>query len=102
MDMKPLTQAAQVAIRQGATDLGPVVTTAITKGSSTSEFKMAVVGIATSVLIGLGTALTVLPSPFMFIGAGILGGMSILGYTVSRGLAKSNAVPETEKTRQAH
>lgn len=89
--LKQVAESVQTTVVAGA---GPVIQTAITKGVKTSEFKMAAVGLGIAVLTGVGTALSVLPGPWMVLGAGILGGLSVFGYGVSRGLAKSNAVPQ--------
>lgn len=87
-----LKQAAEAVVTSG------VVQTAITKGVHTSEFKMAAIGLGIALATGLGTALSVIPGPWSILGAGILGGLSVFGYGVSRGLAKSNAVPVTNVT----
>lgn len=99
MELEPLKQAAQTAVKQSAGDLEPVVTTALAKGVRSSEFKMAAIGLGVAVLGGIGSALSLIPGPWMFVGAGILGGMSIFGYNVSRGLAKSNAAPDIQRLK---
>lgn len=93
-----LKQVAETVQSVAVAGAGPVIQTAIAKGIHTSEFKMAVTGLGLAVLTGLGTALSIIPGPWSILGAGILGGLSIFGYGVSRGLAKSNVTPATSTT----